>query len=213
MAATMQEVIGDFQTAYTRTECASLIAQFLSPIPPDNDPSRLYSLVRTTNQARVTGDVQYAVESRMRRMMGSDELRGWVDIISCYWRAVDRIIKDEEAQRQGRPSERHALDVYEAWKDLTSSFMKHISNGALPYWTVFTLCLTANHLRTFAIKADAQMARVKPVSFNTGFQDDIVTVAPRSEKLEEATRLFNRIFALCLGDRWVFLCPSCLLCS
>ncbi|KAF1955425.1 hypothetical protein CC80DRAFT_526385 [Byssothecium circinans] len=197
----MQAAIEDFYAAYTKPECASLVAKFLSPEPPSHDALRLYDFVRATNEVRVTGDVQYAVESRMRKLMAPDEMRGWIDIISCYWRAVDRIVKAEEAQNQGKLSERQALDVYDAWKDLTSSFMKHISNGALPFWAIFTLCLTANHLRTFAINADVQLAKVRPAGVSASFQDDIVSPAPRSEKLEEAARMFNRIFALCLGDR------------
>jgi hypothetical protein len=198
----MENIIQQFYVRYA-TGLAVEVANFLSPIPPSQDPGRLYDIQRTTNEIRVIGDVQNAIQSQrqLEEIMSSDEKQGWADIISCYWRAVDRIVKAEQAQIQGKLSERQSLEVYDAWKDLTSSFTKNISNGSLPHWTIFTLCLTANHLRKFAIKADEQMSKAKPVAFNAGFQDDIVGAAPRNEKLEEAARVFNRIFALCLGDR------------
>ncbi|CAI6339637.1 unnamed protein product [Periconia digitata] len=196
----MQEALVEFYTAHA-SSAAVAVARFLSPIPPSQNPGRLYDFLRTTNEVRVKGDVQYALQSQMRRHMSSDEINAWAEIISCYWRAVDRIVKAEQAENQGRSAERHALDTYDAWKDLTSNFIKYISNGALPHWTVFTLYFTANHLRKFALKADEQIAKAKPVAFSAGFQDDIVSATPRNEKLEEAARVFNRIFALCLGDR------------
>lgn len=196
----MQDALADFYNAYA-SGSAPTVAAFLSPIPPPQNPGRLYDILRTTNEARVGVDVQYAVESRMRRHMSPAEISAWVDILSCYWRGVDRIVKYEQAENQGKLAERQAFDVYDTWKDLTNSFIKYISNGALPYWTVFTLYFTANHLRRFALKADAQIAKAKPVAFSSGFQDDIVSTNPRNEKLEEAARVFNRIFALCLGDR------------
>ncbi|PVI06670.1 hypothetical protein DM02DRAFT_609474 [Periconia macrospinosa] len=196
----MQDALAEFYTAYA-SGSAVAVAHFLNPISPPQNPGRLYDFWRTTNEVRVGGDVQYALESRLRRHMSPNEINAWVDVISAYWRGVDKIVKAEQAENQGKLAERQAIDVYDAWKDLTSTFIKYISNGALPHWAVFTLYFTANHLRKFALKADEQMAKAKPVTFSSGFQDDIVSTTPRNEKLEEAARVFNRIFALCLGDR------------
>ncbi|KAF2637398.1 hypothetical protein P280DRAFT_472113 [Massarina eburnea CBS 473.64] len=196
----MQAALEEFQTAYTSSHPAVAVAHFLSPRAPPEDAARLHGFQRLSNEVMVTGDVQYAIETRMRRQMSPDEMRGWTEVISCYWRAVDRIVKAENAQHQGRFSERQALDVHDAWNDLTNNFVKHISNGALPFWTIFTLCLTANHLRLFAIQADEQMAKAKPVAFSAGFSDDIGGT-PKNEKLGAAVRVFNKVFSLCLGDR------------
>jgi len=39
---------------------------------------------------------------------------------------------------------------------------------------------------------------------NISYSDDVVgTTVAHYQKLEEAARVFNRIFALCLGDRYV----------
>jgi hypothetical protein len=143
--------------------------------------------------------------------MGQKESEAWVDIIVGYWRAVKQIILADEAANQGRDPQ--YLAVYDAWKDLTSSFIKHISGGALPAYAIFTLYFTANHLRKIAIKADDYLAKAKPATSLDSFGDDIVPQTKRSEKLEEAARVFNRIFALCLGDRWASTYLSSLLLS
>lgn len=195
----MQDALQPFQTAYASRQ-PMLVAQFLSPVPPSHDPGRLYDFWRATREDKILGDIGYALESGV--MSRGRETDAWVDIIACYWRAVDKILKAEQAQNQGRVTERQMVDVYDAWKDLTSNFIKYISNGVLPHWTVFTLYFIANSLRKTAIKADEQLARAKPVAFNAGFQDDVVGATARNEKLEEAARVFNRIFALCLGDRY-----------
>jgi len=115
---------------------------------------------------------------------------------------VKQIILADEAANQGRLGNRQYLAVYDTWKDLTSSFIKHISGGTLPPWAIFTLYFTANHFRRIAIKSDEQLARAKPATSVNSFSDDIVVPqTARSEKLEEAARVFNRVFALCLGDR------------
>jgi len=55
-------------------------------------------------------------------------------------------------------------------------------------------------LRIFAIKADEGAANG---SGNvTNFQDDLNPEAEKNEKLEDAARQLNRIFQLCLSDRY-----------
>lgn len=198
---TLQAALEPFLAAYASRSAMS-VAHFLSPTPPPQDPGRLYDFWRASNEDKVLGDVRYGLQNGMPNRTSFDEIQGWVDIIACYWHAVDKIIKAEQAQNQGKLSERQLVDVYDAWKDLTSSFIKYNLNGSLPHWTVFTLYFTANNLRKFAIKADEQIAKAKPVAFNAGFQDDTVSTNARNEKLEEAARAFNRIYSLCVGDRW-----------
>ncbi|KAF2246556.1 hypothetical protein BU26DRAFT_521008 [Trematosphaeria pertusa] len=196
----MQEALAPFQDAYA-TGSAQAVADFLSPDPPSRDPGRLYDFWRASNEDKIEGDVRYAFKYGRTSGMSPGEATAWLDIVVCYWRAVDKILKADQAKNQGKLSDRQLMDVYDAWKDITSNFIKYISNGTLPHWTVFTLYFTANNLRKFAIKADEQLAKAKPVAFSAGFQDDVVSAVKKSEKLEEAARVFNRIFALCLGDR------------
>ncbi|KAH7086319.1 hypothetical protein FB567DRAFT_444468 [Paraphoma chrysanthemicola] len=196
----MQAALVPFHEAYA-TGLAQPIADFLSPVPPPHDPGRLYDFFRASNDDRITGDVRNALKFNKRSRMSQKETDAWVDIISGYWRAVKQIIRAEEAANQGKLDAAQYLAVYDTWKDLTSSFIKHISGGALPAWAIFTLYFTANHLRRIATRADEQLARAKPATSASSFSDDVVPQAARSEKLEEAARVFNRVFALCLGDR------------
>ena len=67
-------------------------------------------------------------------------------------------------------------------------------------------------MRKFAIKADEQAELQKgSVTFNAGFQDDVVGALEKHEKLEDAGRQINRMFALCHSDRYVpcELRPGC----
>lgn len=198
--AVMQAALVPFFEAYA-TGLAQPVADFLSPIPPAHDPGRLYDFYRASNDDKVEGDVRYAFRSNKNVRMSQKEGGAWVDIIVSYWRAVKEIIRADEAANQGRLGDCQHVAVYDTWKDLTSSFIKNISGGFLPAWAIFTLYFTANHLRKISIRADAYLAKSKPVAFSTGFSDDIVSTVAQNQKLEEAARVFNRIFALCLGDR------------
>jgi hypothetical protein len=196
----MQAALEPFQEAYA-TGLAQPVADFLSPVAPPHDPGRLYDFYRASNHAKVEGDVRYALKYNKSTRMSQKETGAWVDIVVSYWRAVEQIIQADEAANLGRLGDRQYVAVYDAWKDLTSNFIKHISGGLLPPWAIFTLYFTANHLRKIASKADEQLAKAKPATAVNNFSDDIVAQAARSEKLEEAARVFNRVFALCLGDR------------
>lgn len=197
----MEEALLSFQKAYYNNSAIELGA-CLSPIPPKDEPGRLYDFWRSSNDARVEHDVRNAI-TYMLNGRPRAEIQAWVDVWAGFWRSVDKILKAEQAQNQGKLAEQQTVQVYDTWRDLTSTFMRHMGNGTLPYWVIFTLYFIANNLRKFAIQADAQLAKAKPVAFNAGFQDDIVATAPKSEKLEEAARVISRIFALCMSDRWV----------
>jgi hypothetical protein len=202
----MQAALAPFFAAHA-TGLAQPVAEFLSPRAPPHDPGRLYAFYRASNDDKIEGDVRYVFKNTKAAPMTNKESAAWIDRVVGYWRAVRDIIRADEAANQGRLGERQHVAVYDAWKDLTGSFIRHISAAALPAWAIFTLYFTANHLRKLAIRADEQLAQ-KPQAFNATFSDDIVSTVARNEKLEEAARVFNRIFALCLGDRCAALpCP------
>ena len=95
--------------------------------------------------------------------------------------------------------------VYEAWKDVANTVIKGYSSGVLEAWTLPVLYTAGKHLRTFAIKADEiTRAGGGDASFNAGgFQDDIASDSGKNEKLEDAARVINRMFTLCISDRYV----------
>lgn len=55
------------------------------------------------------------------------------------------------------------------------------------------------YMRTFAINADLEAASQGSAGF--GFQDDIAADVEKNANLEEAARVINRMFTLCLSDR------------
>jgi len=194
----MEAALAGFQQAYYKHNALDL-ANCLKPAPVD----RLYDFWRSTNEVRLAQNVNEAIYG-----LGGiqrNEAQGWIDVFMDFWRASDKIIKADQAQNQGRLSERHSVEVYDAWKDLVSTLQKYIGNGTLPHWIIFTIYFVANDLRKFAIKADTQLAKAKPVTFSAGFSDDVVATTQKNQKLEEAARVFSRIFALCMSDRWAYL--------
>ncbi|EFQ94777.1 hypothetical protein CFE70_010297 [Pyrenophora teres f. teres 0-1] len=196
----MQAALEPFHQAYA-SGLVEHVSAFFSPIPPSQDPGRLYEFYRASSEDKVEGDVRYGFRYNKNTRMTNKESGAWIEIISCFWRAINQVIKADEAANQGRLGEHQYIAVYDTWKDLTSNLIKHITAGVLPSWAIFVLYSTANHLRKIAIKADEHLAKSKSATLNTSFSDDIVTTVPQNQKLEEAARVFNRIFALCLGDR------------
>jgi hypothetical protein len=166
----MQAALAPFQEAYA-TGLAQPVAEFLSPVAPSSNPGRLYEFYRSSKDDKIVADLRYVLKYNQRNPMGQKEVDAWIDIIAGYWRAVKQIILADEAANQRRLGAEQYLAVYDAWKDLTSSFMKHISGGALPAWAIFTLYFTANHLRKIAIKADEYQAKAKPATSLNSFSD------------------------------------------
>jgi hypothetical protein len=197
----MQAALQPFHDAHA-TGQAWRVAYTLSPVPPHDDPGRLYDFYRASKEHQVEGDIRYALKYSQTSKLPPKESSAWTDVFVAFWKAVGEIIGAEEASNLGRLRNDQWVAVYDAWKEVANAIIKHISNGALPPWTVMCMYSVGNHLRIFAMKADAQLAYAAPsVTFTMGLQDDVLTGAPKNNKLEEAARVFNRMFALCLGDR------------
>ncbi|KAF2259569.1 hypothetical protein CC78DRAFT_475207 [Lojkania enalia] len=197
----MQAALEPFLTAHTN-EDAWAVASLLSPIAPPSDPGRLYDFYRASNEHMIENDIRTAlIYSRASRLEPS-EGSAWSEIFVNYWKVVGQILRAEEATNQGRSRDRQWVDVFDAWKTLTNSLLKHLERGNIRSWTMICMYHAAKDLRKFAIKADEQLATAKGnVTFNSGFQDDVVTSIPRNEMLEEAARVLNRMFRMCLSDR------------
>jgi hypothetical protein len=204
----MQAALEPFRYGYTQKN-AWMVANFFAPEAPPEDPVKLYDFYRASNEHQLENDIRAAIKYRIGGL-SQKECAAWVDILATYWRAVGEILRAEEAHNQGRLSDRQQVDVYETWKEMTNHIVRHITNGSLPPWTIICMYTAANNLRLLAIKADEQLAKAKGnVTFSSSFQDDIVSTVPRNEKLEEAARVFNRMFALCLGDRYLLSPCQC----
>jgi hypothetical protein len=92
--------------------------------------------------------------------------------------------------------------VYDSWKEMTNALIRGYTNCGFEAWTVPCLYVAGKYMRIFAIKADEGTAT--PTGSVTNF-DDFNPESEKNEKLEDAARQLNRIFQICLADRYVFL--------
>lgn len=82
---------------------------------------------------------------------------------------------------------------------MTNALIRGYTNCGFEAWTVPCLYVAGKYMRIFAIKAD-ETASTNTVSFNN-YQDEINPDSEKNEKLEDAARVLNRIFNICLSDR------------
>ncbi|CAF9925174.1 MAG: COP9 signalosome (CSN) subunit [Heterodermia speciosa] len=194
----MDALFHDFKQAhYIRN--GPLLADTLSPIALPRDPNRLRVFHSQSDDYSIASDVKYQVLHYDKSIdITKAEANAWVDIYIAYWKSLGPILDAENV-----PLEADWSKIYDRWKDVANSLIKGYSSGNFPSWTVPCLYVVGRHLRIFAIKAD-ESARVASggVQMKTGgFQDDIASDIGKNEKLEDAARVINRIFTLCISDR------------
>ncbi|KAH7138553.1 hypothetical protein B0J11DRAFT_514712 [Dendryphion nanum] len=197
----MQEVLKPFLQAHAE-ELPWPVNAALSPVAPSDNPGRLYDFYRASNEQQVENEIRSTLKYSRYSKIAGKEATAWTEIFVAYWRAVGQILRAEEATNLGRLRGREMADIYDAWKTMVDLIVRHTTNGNLPPWTVVIMYIAANNLRLLAIKADDQLAQSKDDdTVKSTFQDDIVSTDKRNKKLEEAARVFNKIFSLCLNDR------------
>lgn len=179
-----------------------LLAATISPIAPPSYLNRLDAIYRDTNAASLSRDISYSLTKTANAAIQypNPEINSWTEIYSAYWYAIGVILAAERAKTRADWTK-----VYEAWKDVANTVIKGYSSGVLEAWTLPVLYTAGKHLRAFAIKAD-ESAKASGVdaSFNVGgLQDDIGDDFGKNEKLEDAARVINRMFTLCISDRYV----------
>lgn len=177
-----------------------LLADTISPIAPPSYLNRLDAIHRDTNAATISRDISYHLTKTANAAIQypNPEISSWTEIYSAYWYAIGTILGAERTTT--RPD---WTKVYEAWKDVANTVIKGYSSGVLEAWTLPVLYAAGKHLRTFAIKAD-ESARASggDANFNAGgLQEDIEGDFGKNEKLEDAARVINRMFTLCISDR------------
>ena len=90
--------------------------------------------------------------------------------------------------------------VYESWKNVTNQLIRGYSNAGFEAWTIPCLYVAGKYMRVFGIKADQESGNNAGFSSNN-FEDDLNADSGKNDKLEDAARVLNRIFQLCLADR------------
>lgn len=197
----MEVLFRDFQTA-CHEGSGPLLAATISPIAPPNYLNRLDAIYKDSNVASISRDVAFGLTKSAHAAIQypNPQIDTWTEIYSAYWYAIGGIIA--AAQSTSKPD---WLRVYMAWKDLANTIIKHYSSGVLEAWTLPVLYMAGKHLRIFAIKADeAAAANGGDDTFNTGdIREDIAGDFDKNQKLEDAARVINRMFTLCISDRYV----------
>lgn len=197
----MASVFSDFRNAQM-TGSGPMLAAAITPVAPPEDPDRLRSFYHSTpNDANAACDLRYALLQDKTRGVKLPKQEGntWVDIFCAFWKATGEIVKMEES-----PPEGSWTKVFEAWKEVANLLIRGYSTGILQAWTVPCLYAVGKYLRAFAINADAETSQ-DSLTFGDGFLDDFASNVEKNAKLEDAARTINRMFTLCLSDRYVLV--------
>jgi hypothetical protein len=183
-----------FKDAYVNGSGPNLAA-VLTPIGSAEDPSRLRSFYEFSNAEYISKDLSYALFHGKSLKVPKAEQTAWVDIFAAYWEAVGEILQCED-RRPGAS----VVTVFNAWKKVANALIRGYSGSAcIPAWTLPCLYTVGKFLRTFAINADIEASSRGTAGF--GFQEDISAEVEKNGNLEEAARVINRMFTLCLNDR------------
>lgn len=181
-----------------------LLASTLSPISPSHDPTLLRRFHKGSNVFSIQNDIQQYIRSPYSHLPKA-EANAWVDIYVAYWKAIGEILRAET----GHHRDDWAVKVYEAWKEVTNLLIRGYSSAGFGAWTMPCLYVAGKYLRVFAIKADEEQARNLggdggPIKMEAdGLGDDITGPGEKNERLEDAARVINRVFTLCISDRYV----------
>lgn len=204
MANQMEVMWADFASAYNTTN-GNLLATTMSPEPPKSDPARLYNFQRWSNAYSIQTDLRYKLQYNPELQLNKKEASTWLDVFTAYYNSTGKLLAAEEAQNAGKPAEADWVAVYEGWKEVLNALYRGYSNSVFGAWTIPCLYVVGKYLRVFAIKADDSAAshRDSGLAFGGLSEEDAFGAASKNEKLEDAARQINRIFALCLSDRYV----------
>lgn len=175
------------------------------------DPSRadlFHPFVTASTSESIRTDVRYATTYNSDLSLSKAESTAWLDLYIALWRAGREILVTERGDQAGLGNSQHnsRSRVYNAWKDVNNALYNGYTKGGFAAWTIPCLYMTSKWLRRFAIRADEQTKRTKEnsaVDFSQGLNDDVVDDSSGQEKLEDAARQINRIFGLCLSDRYI----------
>ncbi|OQE24480.1 hypothetical protein PENSTE_c007G03417 [Penicillium steckii] len=190
----MGTLANEFRMAYLNGSGPGLAA-VLTPIATRDDPDRLRSFYNFSNPAYLNKDLSSSLFHGKTPKVSKAEQNAWVDIFAAYWEAAGEVLKFEA----GHPGA-SAVAIFTAWKKVANAIIRGYSTASgLPAWTLPCLYTVGKYLRTFAIKADLQVA--SQGSSSLGFQDDLAADFEKNANLEDAARVINRMFTLCLGDR------------
>lgn len=202
----MDAIFDEFAEANLNTAGYALAAT-ISPEPPAHDPARLYNFYRGTNLHSAQGDLRYKLKYNPKlNFFDKQESEAWLEVFVAFHKFTGVLLSAEEAQNTGREVEARWGDVYEIWKEVVNALIKGYQSGNFDAWTIPCLYVAGRYLRVFAIKADdnAALQKGNGFAFAGGIQEeDAFGTGGKHQNLEDAARQINKIFGLCVSDRYV----------
>ena len=193
----MDSIYIHFQLAHIE-QSGPLLAETLSPEASVEDPNRLRSIVHSSTISSIQQDVRLGLLSHTNTKVRFTKAEGntWVDVYIAYWKAIGEIVSAQDTTNPQWGG------VYDAWKEVTNALIRGYSGPGFESWTIPCLYITGRYLRIFAIKADACARNTNRGITSTTLEDDIDADFSKNKNLEDAARLLNRIFNLCVSDRY-----------
>jgi hypothetical protein len=196
----MDAVLGLYREALME-ENGHKLAEAITPVAPASDAGRLYAFHRSTNAYAVDADLRNEIVYKSPLRLDKAESNAWVEVFSAYWRAIGELLAAEEAMNQGKKAD--WKKAYTAWKTVVNALIRGYTLSVFEAWTIPCLYTSGKYLRNLALKADEQARNADGnVTYSQGLQDDVVSNIGKNENLEDAAREINRIFGLCISDRY-----------
>lgn len=192
----MASIFADFDDGQRRGYGPRLAAS-LVPVAPAEHPDRLHSFYNAYNASSLSSDLRYSLFHMRNLRLPKQEQTTWIEIFSAYWKAAGEIIAVHDPNARGSWER-----TFDAWRDVANALIRGYTSGSLEAWSLPCLYVVGKYLRLFAIYADKEIRSQDSVGFGGRFQDDMITDSD-NPKLEEAARIINRMFTLCLNDRYV----------
>ncbi|KAL8743733.1 MAG: hypothetical protein Q9190_003950 [Brigantiaea leucoxantha] len=176
------------------------LSSTLIPIAPSANPNALRQFYADSSVFSISGDIWHFLQP-VTSNLSKAEANAWKDVYIAYWKAIGEVVRAES----GKHRDDWAVRVYETWKEVTNTLIRGYSSGNFAAWTMPCLYVAGKYLRVFAIKADGEQ-RLKSMAGGgftetDGLGDDIASTFERNARLEDAARVINRIFTLCISDR------------
>ena len=195
----MEYVFGIFKEAQAEGS-GPLLATAITPAEPATSPAQLRQFANSTNVFSVASDVRYYLlqDKATKTSLPKPEANAWIDIFVAYWKFAVQYLKVESSDEDGS-----YVKIFEAWKDVSTALIKGYTGGGFQAWTVPCLYIAGKYLRVFATKADDQQRKKGSMEYNNNFQDDVTDALDQNKNLEEAARVINRIFQICISDRYL----------
>ena len=193
-----------------------LLSSTLVPLAPPLNPAYLYHIQSSSSPYSITADVRYRIQYNPSLSLSKKESSAWQELYVAFYKSVCELVNAEEVANQVRRTAGAAGDVagevarqwgrvYDAWRDVTNALYRGYSSGGFEAWTVPCLYVVGRYLRVFAIKADEEARRAPSTALNgaANMGEDAADTDTDNQKLEDCARQINRLFSLCVSDRYV----------